>query len=288
MLCFDTTGPYLREYGVNGAALMPAAASLEAAHVALCASEVSSGFTSGAASALTGVAVVRPLVLSAAASGVVLAVTKSAVDGAVDVAYRVTGGDAKGQTAPPPVVVRASSRRVILDSDHSTAASYSHRSAAAASIFSVTASLLPVLAPSPTCFAIVASSGDSSVPASSSSGFTVPPAVLDASLHLMAAGEKQQRSSSSGGSGGNGGNGGNGTGVPSAPRVPAGAGAYFVPTAFPSGGTAAHAIAQQLYVNERGTAAVSEHVLVLRGAKVGRCKINLVSPHLVSALKSKI
>ena len=82
--------------------------------------------------------------------------------------------------------------------------------------------------------------------------FTVPPAMLDAFLHLMAAGEKQ----------------GGANAAPSAPRVPAAAAAYFAPTGVASGAVGL-SLARQLSVNVRGTSAVSNHVLAVAGARVG-------------------
>ena len=82
--------------------------------------------------------------------------------------------------------------------------------------------------------------------------FTVPPATLDASLHLMAAGEKQ----------------GGANAAASVPRVPAAAATYFAPTAV-AAGAGSSALARQLSLNDRGTAAVSNHVLAVAGARVG-------------------
>ena len=252
---------FLWDHGVNGNALMPGAASLEAAHAALAYAEVSSGASvlAASAAALTGIAFVRPLVLpGAAAAGarattaadVVLVVTKSVDGGTVDVAHR-SGGNAKGQ---PAVVVKSSCRRIQL-----VASAGASRIGALASGSAGVGVLLfegfGAAAAMAGSFGVVAASSDSAVPASSSTGFTVPPAMLDSSLHLMAAGQKQ-------------GEGGGGGAAPSAPRVPAGAGAYFAPVAV-APGAAGIALARQLSVNDRGTAAVSNHVLVLAGARVG-------------------
>ena len=245
---------FLWDHGVNGSALMPGAASLEAAHAALCYAEASSGASvlAASAAALTGVALVRPLVLrppGRAAADVILVVTKSVDGGTVDVAHR-SGGDTKGQ---PAVVVRASCRRVqVVNSAADSGIASGIGQSASAGVGVLPFEGLGAAAAMAGSFAVVAASSDSAVPASSSNGFTVPPAMLDASLHLMAAGEKP----------------GGANAAPSAPRVPAAAAAYFAPMGVASG-AAGLALARQLSANVRGTATVSNHVLAVTGARVG-------------------
>ena len=166
---------FLWDHGVNGSALMPGAASLEAAHAALCYAEVSSGASvlAAFASALAGVAFVRPLVLrqsGRAATDVILVVTNSVDGGTVDVAHR-SGGDTKGQ---PTVVVSASCRRLlVVDSVAASNASGASGSAGGVGVGVLLFEGLGAAAATAASFAVVAASSESAVPASSSSGFTV-------------------------------------------------------------------------------------------------------------------